>query len=148
MGTQIAVKPIVLRDVRVRIDADNFEDAVSSVTFTPNSTVVTWQGGTPKSTHSDTTTPTWTATIEFAQDWENPKSLSRYLYANGGTKKDMEFAPQGGLAKATFNSTISIADGAIGGAIGAFATSSVTMGATRPVIGTAVAADEPTAPAA
>jgi hypothetical protein len=141
--SKITVEPFVLKDMRVRIEEDNFEDHLSSVTFTPSASVVTWQGGTPESSHSDTTVATWTVAAESAQDWDNPKSFSRYLYDNAGKKKVMEFAPQSGVGKSTFTSEVSIQEGAIGGAVGAYATASVTMGCTRPVIGVATADDEP-----
>jgi hypothetical protein len=143
MGIQIDVQPLVLKDVRVRVGVDNYEKHISSVIFTPASSTQTWQGGTPDASFTDTTTPTWTVACEFAQDWETDDSFAQYLFEHAGETKEFEFAPQSGVGKKTFSSNVAIQSGAIGGAIGAYATSSVTMGCDKPVIGLATLADEP-----
>jgi hypothetical protein len=131
--SQIEVQPLVLKDLRLRIDVDNYEKHVSSVTFTPASSTITWQGGTPDAVFTDTTTPTWTVAITFAQDWETDDSLAQYLFEHGGETKLFEFTPQAGAGK-KFTVNAAIQPGAIGGAVGAYAASTVTMGCDKPVI--------------
>jgi hypothetical protein len=128
---QINVVPIVLKDVRFRVDADNYEKHVSKVTLTPNTSTEskTWQGLTPTATFTDTSTPqtTWTAEIEYAQDWETVNSLSSYLLANAGVQKSIKLQPQAGAGKSTFTITATIVPGPIGGQVNEFATSTVSL---------------------
>jgi hypothetical protein len=123
----IAVQPFVLKDVLLSVGADSYQAHVSQVEFTPNSSLQTWQGLTPTSIHTDATTATWTATLALAQDWETPNSLSRYLFDNEGTTKSVVFKPKSGSGP-SFNATLVITPGAIGGTVNAFATATVTLG--------------------
>lgn len=124
---QIAVKPRVFKDYVLTIAADSYEKHVSGVSITPQSSVVTWQGGTPDATFTDATSPTWTCGIDYAQDWETPNSFSQYLLANAGETVAATFKPLG-AAGPTFNVDLVITPGAIGGAIGGYGTASVQLG--------------------
>ena len=129
----IPLKPLFLKDSTLKIDEDNFENAVSGVTFTPTTSAATWTGLTPKSTFSEQTSPTWVAQLDYVQDWESTESLSRYLHDHAGESKSVTFAPKAGGTEVT--ATLVIVPGPIGGAGGAFATASVTCGSDYPVIG-------------
>lgn len=125
---QIAVQPRVFKNYLLKIDADNYEKHVNSVTITPSSSIQTWKGGTPDAVFTDATTPTWVADLAYAQDWETDNSLSVYLLNNEGEQVTMEFSPLGGATGPKFTVDVIITSGAIGGAIDAFGTSTVQLG--------------------
>lgn len=133
----IAVKPLVLKDVTLTIGTDGYQKHVSGVTFTPSSSQVTWQGLTPDSSFTDSGAATWTVGLNYVQDWETANSLSQYLFDNEGETVEMVFAPRAGAGKKTFTANVSITPGAIGGEVNSYATTSVTLGCDKPVIGTA-----------
>lgn len=126
----IAVQPIILRDCKLTITSEatvyEFEQHVSQVQFDPSSSVQTWKGLTPAAVFSAGTSSTWAATLALAQDWETPNSLSRFLFDHEGEKLDCHFEPASGGAG--WDATLIIAPGSIGGAVDAFATSTVTLG--------------------
>ncbi|MGG7509435.1 hypothetical protein [Plantibacter sp. YIM 135249] len=122
---QIAVKPRVFKNYLLKIGADNYEKHVSSVKITPSSSIQTWKGGTPDAVFTDTTNPTFTCGLEYAQDWETANSLSVYLLNNEGKEVAVEFSPLGSGPK--FAVTVIITQGDIGGAIESFGTASVTL---------------------
>ncbi len=134
---QIAVQPLVLKDALLKIAADNYEKHVSGVTFTPASSQISWAGLTPDAVFTDASAPTWTVTINYVQDWETADSLSQYLFENSGETVVMEFTPKAGTGNKTFTANVTIVPGAIGGDVNAYATTSVTLGSDKPVIGTA-----------
>lgn len=125
--SQIAVKPFVLKDVLLTVENDNYEAHVSQVQFDPSSSIQTWQGLTPASSHTDASIATWQGTLGYAQDWETPDSLSRYLYDHEGEEIDVVFKPRSGSGP-SFAVTIVVTPGSIGGTVNAFATASVTVG--------------------
>lgn len=124
--SQIDVKPIVLRDCTLKVDADNYEKHVSGVTIDPTTGSVNWNGLTPDAAFAFPTATTWAAKLDYAQDWETEDSLSMYLYENEGEQVDMTFEPKaGGLG---WKVTVFIAPGSIGGQVNAVATASVSLG--------------------
>lgn len=123
---QIEVKPIVLRDVLLTIPTDDYAKHVSGVTITPAAGTVTWNGLNPDATFTFPTATTWTAQLDYAQDWETANSLSRYLFDNEGEQVKMLFEPvAGGLG---WEVDVFIAPGAIGGQVNTVATATVTLG--------------------
>jgi hypothetical protein len=129
----IAVLPLVLKDVTMTLGANGYEKHVSSVTFTPKSSTISWQGLTPTATFTDSTTAEWTCDLEYVQDWDTTNSLSKYLLANAGTSVTGVFKPkQAGTP--TFTATVTLQSGAIGGKVNAYATTSVSLGSTVPVL--------------
>jgi hypothetical protein len=132
----IAVKPLVLKDVLLTVGDDNYEKHVSGVTFTPSSSTITWQGLSPDAKFTDVTAADWTVAVNYVQDWETEDSLSAYLFENEGETVSMTFTPSKGAGKKTFTADVTITPGAIGGEVNAYATTSVTLGSTKPVIGT------------
>lgn len=134
----IAVKPIVLKDCKLKIDADNYEAHVSSVTVTPTVNTQTWKGLTPSAVKTDSSAPSWVASLEYAQDWETTDSLARYLFEHQGETVTALFQPQQGSALPEFTLDLVIAPGPIGGSIDTFATGSVNLGVDgQPELGTA-----------
>lgn len=126
---QIAVAPFVLKDVIMQIGTDTYEMHCSSVAFNPSTSVLTWQGLTPAAAFSDTTTPSWTCTLNYAQDWETTNSLAQYLMTNSNTEKVAVFKPRGAATgKPIFTATILIAPGPIGGDVNTVQVGTVTLG--------------------
>lgn len=126
--TEIPVKPFVLKDVELLIGADDYAAHVSRVQFTNARQTVTWQGLSPDASFSDSSSPTWQAVLDYAQDWETPNSLSRYLMANDGQTKTAKFKPRKGVGLPAFTADVIIAAGPIGGQGQAVQVGSVTLG--------------------
>jgi hypothetical protein len=136
--TVIAVAPIVLKDVDLKIGTDNYEAHVSSVILTPASASVKWKGLTPTATFTDTSNVEWTAQLDYAQDWVTVNSLSNYLFANQGTTKVAVFAPKKGSGLPNWTVSLVIAPGPIGGSVDTYMTGTVQLGVSgQPVKGVA-----------
>lgn len=133
----IEVKPLVLKDVLLKIAADNYEKHVSGVMWVPSSPTASWQGLVPAASFTDTGTATYQLTLNYVQDWETDDSLAQYLHEHEGQTVEMVFTPVKGTGKKTFTADVTIVPGQIGGEVNAYATTSVTLGSTKPVIGTA-----------
>ncbi|WP_157001433.1 hypothetical protein [Agromyces laixinhei] len=130
---QIAVNPLVLKDVVLSFGADSYEKHVSGVTFTPSSSTITWQGLTPDAKFTDVTAADWACQLDYVQDWDTADSLSQYLYENEGTEVAATFKPRSGSGP-SFTAELVITPGAIGGVVNSYATTSVTLGSTKPVL--------------
>jgi hypothetical protein len=133
---QIAVVPLVLKDVVMTLGTDTYERAINQVTFTPSASTVTFVG-LGGNTHTDATTATWACVLGYVQDWETVDSLSRYLLENEGEEIPATFKPKSGSGP-SFTATLVITPGAIGGSVNAYATTTVTLGSTKPVLVPAV----------
>lgn len=121
-------------DLLFGADVDNYGAHASTVRFDPSSSQVTFNGMAPGGQLTDTTEPTWTVTVAYVQDWDSPKSLSRFLYQKAGEQLTVKFKPKAGVGEPSFTATVTIAHGPIGGDSGAFPVGSVTMGCTKPVL--------------
>lgn len=136
--TVIAVQPIVLKDCKLLVEADNYEAHVSKVSLDPTTSSQTWKGLTPSASFTDSSSPTWVCSLEYAQDWETTDSLSRYLFENQGETVTAKFQPKKGTGLPEFTVELVIVAGPIGGAIDAFAVGSVSLGVNgQPVLGVA-----------
>jgi len=123
---QIGVQPRVLKNYLLTFGTDQYEKHVNSVTLTPSASVQTWKGGTPDDVYTDATNATWTLDLAYAQDWATPNSLSRYLFEHEGETVAMSFEP---IAEGpSFTANVIVTPGAVGGAIDAFATATVSLG--------------------
>ena len=121
----IAVKPFILRDCILSIK--DGAASVSRVQFDPNTPIAAWKGLTPTSVHQDVAATEWTATLDYAQDFETANSLAQYLMANPGKQVTAEFTPKKGTGAKKVTATITLVPGGIGGGVGEFATSTVTL---------------------
>ncbi|CAO1650545.1 Phage tail protein [Salinibacterium sp. NYA9b] len=124
---EIAVVPIVMKDVVLEIEDDDFAAAVSSAMLTPSSSSVVFKGLKADAVFTDVTAATWTLALTFAQDWATAGSLSLYLFNNEGAVVDAVLKPQSGIGP-SFAVEIVITPGAIGGAVDTTATATVTLG--------------------
>lgn len=135
------IRAFTLRDVVLEVslpetpdDVLDFAKALESVVFTPSSSMVSWQGLHPDATATESGPETWTATLGYAQDWETPDSLSRFLFDHAGETVPVTFRPKRSGAGTEWAAQLVLVAGDIGGTAGQFATASVTCGVTgRPV---------------
>lgn len=152
---QISPSPIVLKDVTVTIGTDTYEKQVSQVLLTPTANAQSWRGLNPQASYSDVDTATWAAAVTFAQDHETPGSLSLYLFDNEGQKVTMLIKPRSGSGP-SYQVTVTLTPGGIGGQVGSWAESTVTLpcdgkpqriaaGSGVPVMGLATPASGPIA---
>jgi hypothetical protein len=125
--TVVPLAPIVMKNVSLIVETDDYAKHVSSVVFTVEQSEVTWTGldGT---TYTELGPEKWKATVAYAQDWDTVNSLSDYLFTNRGQKKTVKFQPQAGSGEAVFTATCTLASGQIGGAVAEFANASATFG--------------------
>lgn len=139
--TTVVVEPLVLKDYTVKIDADNYEKAVSAVIFTPpGSSAVTWQGPIGEDHSDESESGAWTMQLDYVQDWETAGSLSGYLFDHHGETKTCEFVPRAGTGLPKFTADIVLRTGPVGGSTRQFATSSTQMTCkAKPVRGTVAA---------
>lgn len=125
--TAIAVAPIVLKDVTLKIGNDNYEAHVSQVEFVPTASVVNWKGLSPSAVFAFPTSATWVCNLSYAQDWVTPNSLSRYLYDHEGEViEGCTFEPQAGGPG--WQADLLITPGAIGGTVDSVAVGTVSLG--------------------
>lgn len=125
-------KPIMLGQSAITIDGDAFEGQVSGAIFTPTTSQVTWTA-INSDTYGFTTPSTWVLDLTLAQDWNFADALSRYLHENEGTSVVVVLEPVDGQPGAT--ATVQIAPGTIGGDTTAVASSTVSLGSTKPALG-------------
>jgi hypothetical protein len=136
----VAVAPFVLKDATFLVAADNYEAHTSQVEFVPSVQTLTWQGLTPAASFSDTSSPSWAATIAYAQDWTTPNSFSQYLLDHAGETVAVTFTTNPGAG--TWAVNLIITAGAVGGTVNAYAVATVTLGISgQPVFTPAVVAD-------
>lgn len=136
--TQIAVDPLVLKDVILALGTDSYEKHVSGVVFTPKPSTITWQGLTPAAKFTDVAAADWTCALSYVQDWETADSLSAFLFANEGETIEATFKPRSGTGP-TFTASLVITPGAIGGQVNSYATTTASLGCSgRPVLVPAV----------
>jgi hypothetical protein len=132
----MAFQPIILGQSAITIDGDAFEGQVSGAVFTPSASQINWTA-INGSSYGFTTPSTWVLELTFAQDWNYADALSRYLHENEGDSVSVVFEPVDGQPSVT--ATVQIAPGAIGGDTTAVASSTVTLGSTKPVLAAAPA---------
>lgn len=129
----LEVQPLVMKDIELEIELSDYRKHVSQVELSPKTSAITWTGM-GRNTHTDQSSATWDCTLKYAQDWDSPDSLSRYLYEHEGETVDATFRPRSGVGP-SFEVQLAITPGAIGGVVNAFAETSVTLGVNgRPVL--------------
>lgn len=123
--------PLYMKDCLVSVAGTEHQVECSSVVITPTSTTATFKGLAPSAIYTAGGLATWEAALTFAQDWDESTSLAVYLHANEGSNVAFIFEPKDGGA--SFAATLTVVPGAIGGAVDAFAESTVNMPSTKPV---------------
>lgn len=122
----VTLAPILLSDVKLTLGTDDYQGSVSAVEFVPSTNIVTWKGMTPGASYSFPTTATWQANLTYAQDWATDNSLSRYLFDHEGETVEATFEPKNGGP--SFEATLIIVPGSIGGQIDTVAVAQVSLG--------------------
>jgi hypothetical protein len=136
----IAVAPFVLKDAVFLVGADNYEAHVSQVEFTPSVNTLSWQGLTPSASFTDSSSPSWSATLSYAQDWTTPNSLSQYLFNHQNETVSATFTTNDGAG--SWHANLIVAPGAVGGSVNAYAVATTTLGISgQPTFTPAVVAD-------
>jgi hypothetical protein len=136
----IAVAPFVLKDATFTVALDQYEAHLSQVQFDPSVQTLTWQGLTPAASFSDVSSPSWAATLSYAQDWTTPDSFSQYLYDHQGETIAATFTTNPGAGSWAVN--LIVTPGAVGGQVNTYAVATVTLGISgAPVFTPAVVAD-------
>lgn len=133
----MAFEPFILGSATLTIDGDAYAGQISGAVFTPaNNAPVAWKAINGDS-YSRTPIADWTLDLTLAQDWDEATALSRYLHENEGDIVPAVFTPSNGDPTVTAN--ITITPGQIGmGDTSSVASSSVSMGSSRPVLGAVV----------
>lgn len=121
----ITPTPLVIKDALVQF-TDSYEKAVTAVVFTPSTSVITATAVSPGATYTDSTPATWTCDLTFLQDWEDPDSLARFLFDNEGVTLPITVEPKAGGT--SFAATVVIVPGSVGGTVGTYAESTVSLG--------------------
>jgi hypothetical protein len=129
--TVAEVDPIFLKNYELVIEALDYRKHVDSVALVPQTSTVTWRGG-GNNTHSDTAVQGWQAQIGYMQDWKSANSFSRFLWEHQGETVQAVFNPTAGEGT-SWSVDLTIVPGQIGGAVGAAANTTVTLGAGDPV---------------
>lgn len=123
---QISVQPLYLKDVVLSIGtAGEFEKHVSGVVFTPSVSTATFKGLDSDAVFTQASNASWTVDLSYVQDWDSATSLSAYLFNNAGTEVDVTFTPASGSG--SWEATVIIVPGAVGGQVDAYATSQVSL---------------------
>lgn len=122
---QINVQPLYLKDVVLTVDGDTYEKHVSGVTFTPSVSTATFKGLDSDAVFTQASNATWTVDLTYVQDWDTADSLSAYLFNNAGSEITLSFLAQTGSG--TWSATVIVVPGAVGGAVDAYATSTVSL---------------------
>ncbi len=111
----IALTPIVLNDIDLKIGADNYEASVSKVELVPTTPTVTWRGMTPTAVQQIAGTATWVMNVSGAQDHATASSLSQYTQTNAGAIKTVTLKPKKGTTVPTYTVDVLIVATKIGG---------------------------------
>lgn len=135
----MAFRPLFMKDVLFQVSTTDYAAQLSSVLFESSSDQVDWSGLKPDSKFTESTPPTYTATLKYAQDWEEAASFSRWLYDQNGQTVAVTFKPKSASGP-SFTANLSIVSGPIGGDVDTFAESSVTLGSDKPILVPPVAA--------
>jgi hypothetical protein len=131
----VAVEPIILQESVLKIastpagdpDAgDDFAAALNSIRINPTASTVTYKG-LKRNVHTFPTLPEWTAVLNYAQDWATGTTLSRFLFDHMGEKLPAIVEPVDGEGT-SWELTLVITPGAIGGDVDAVMTAEVTLG--------------------
>ena len=130
--------PLFIKSASVKIGTVEYADLISNVVLTPTTPTLTFKGVSGK-TFQSTGSESWVLQFDYAQDWESADSLAFKLFNDAGTDATVVITPEAGTGNPSWTVEATLQPGAVGGAVDAAATASVTLPVTgRPVPGTAV----------
>lgn len=131
LPTETPAAPRLVRHITLTVGNTSFSKHVNNCTFTPTASSSEWRGGTPDAVFTDSPPASWANALTFVQDWETENSLCNYMLEHDGEKADIIYKPQA-EGSVSFLAEVTIVAPTIGGAVGAFNESTVTMPSTRP----------------
>lgn len=123
--------PLFMKHVEFKVATTDYAKELSSVLFESSSSQAEWKGLDPSSVYTESTPPTYTCSVKYAQDWDSATSFARWLYDNNGATVTATFKPKADNLP-TFTAQLQIVAGPIGGDVDTFAESSVTFGSSFP----------------
>lgn len=124
--TVVDVDPIYLDNAALVIDTFDYAAAASKIECQPSIKSATFRGMKRTASFTSTSVESWTLSIDFAQDFETAESFSNMLFDNQGDVVTIDFAPiDGGKV---WQVDVQLVPGGIGGAGGAHATTSISLG--------------------
>ncbi len=121
---QIAPQPILMSTAVLQIGTDNYELAVSSAELAPTTPMQQFKG-VGGNVVAVVGAPTWLLNLTYAQDHANAKGLSLYLLTNAG--KTVPFSLRPAAGGPGYTGQVVCLPGAIGGAVDAIASGSVSL---------------------
>ena len=121
----------LVKQISLQVGTDHFSKHVNNCTYTPSSSQQEWRGGTPDAVFTDSTASTWALALTFIQDWETEQSLCNFLLEHEGESATLTYMPHAD-GEVSFTSTVQLVAPTIGGAVGSFNESTVTLGSTKP----------------
>lgn len=126
----IDVTPFVMKNAIIEIDIDDFAKAVSEATLTPSGGTTDFKGLKPDAVFSYPTSITWSLDLTYAQDWSSDTSLSRFLFDHQGETVAATLNVDDSTTKGitSWDLTVAITAGAVGGAVDNVATATVSLG--------------------
>ena len=130
----------VIKNLLFKVEATDYSNQVSEVTLTPEQSVQTLKTGVPDGAITDTDSATWTVVLNIVQDFGSG-ALAKALWdaALAGEDLDCTYQPRAGFSQDLFTFTIRPTVFSLGGQVGQFRTSSVTI----PVVGQPVPSQSP-----
>lgn len=128
----ITTTAFILLDVVLTLGADSYQSTVSQVEFTVSQNIIRWHG-LGNNSQNVASVEEWAAVLTFPQDWETTGSLSKFLLENSGETVAATFKPKSGSGP-SFTSTLTLVSPNIGGTVNAIPVTTVTLGATKPVL--------------
>ncbi|MFV0315493.1 MAG: hypothetical protein ACK5O2_00830 [Microthrixaceae bacterium] len=128
---EISANPRLVRHLTITIGTDSFSKHVNNCTFTPTASQTEWRGGTPDAVFTDSPPASWACALTLVQDWETAASLCNFLLAHDGEQAEFVYKPQADGA-VSFETIATIVAPVIGGAVGVYNESTVTMPCERP----------------
>lgn len=127
--------PLFIKSASVKIGTVNYAELISNVVLTPTTPTLSFKGVSGK-TFQSTGSESWQLQFDYAQDFKSTDSLALRLFNDAGKDVTIVITPEAGLSQPTWTVTVTLQAGAIGGAVDAAATASVTLPVTgRPVLG-------------
>lgn len=123
------VVPFIMRNAVVQLGTDDFAKAVSSATLSPSGGTSEFKGLKPNASFTFPQAVIWELQLDYAQDWSQQESLSRYLFEHIGEIVPCTVNVDDKAAGSTsWEMDVAITAGAVGGAVDAVATASVALG--------------------
>lgn len=137
----VPARPYIFKHATLQVDGNDYAPAASTIALVPSTTqsTVEWQGLTPDSTFTDTTTPktSWALNVTAAQD-HAADSFQSYCFDNAGESKVVTIQPQAGSGEPQYTVTVTIVPMQIGGDVDTVQTATASMPVTgQPVKGAA-----------